>query len=120
MEDRIEVGEYVRTKDGYIGKILKINKSKRECDTYYVTDTTMASGFYEHIYKHSKKLIDIIEEGDLCYYKVRGSDTIYRSLATVNSLRKIQLYFYSLEQIEIIKILTYEQIEDNCYKVVKE
>lgn len=60
----MEVGEYIRSTDGYIGKVIEIRKSKRECDTYYVTDKTMASGYYEHIKAHSKNIIDLIEVGD--------------------------------------------------------
>lgn len=60
----IKVGDFIRSNDGYIAKIIKIQKGKRECDTYYCTDKIMASGFYEHIKKHSKKIIDLIEEGD--------------------------------------------------------
>lgn len=60
----INVGEYIRSKDGYIAKIIEVKKSKRDCDTYYCTDRIMANGFYEHIKKHRPNIIDLIEEGD--------------------------------------------------------
>lgn len=60
----IKVGDFIRSNDGYIGRIIEIKKARRGCDTYYCTDKTMASGFYEHIRKHSPNIIDLIEQGD--------------------------------------------------------
>ena len=62
--EEIKVGDFIRSNDGYIAKIIGIKKSKRDCDTYYCTDRIMANGFYEHIKKHSPNIIDLIEEGD--------------------------------------------------------
>ncbi|MBR1653529.1 MAG: hypothetical protein IJ690_01035 [Clostridia bacterium] len=62
--EEIKVGDFIRSNDGYIAKIIEIKKAKRDCDTYYCTDVIMASGFYEHIKKHSPNIIDLIEEGD--------------------------------------------------------
>lgn len=62
--EEIKVGDFIRSNDGYIAKIIGIKKSKRDCDTYYCTDRIMANGFYEHIKKHSSNIIDLIEEGD--------------------------------------------------------
>ena len=61
----IYVNEYVRSTDGYIGKVLEITKDERECDTWYKTDKVMASGYYEHFKKHSFDLIDLVEVGDI-------------------------------------------------------
>lgn len=59
--EEIKVGDFIRSNDGYIAKIIGIKKSKRDCDTYYCTDRIMANGFYEHIKKHSPNIIDLIE-----------------------------------------------------------
>ena len=76
MEDKIEVGEYVRTKRG-IGKILEIKTVQPKmygkydvaylidiCPRMYITQTEFI--------KHSKNIIDLIEEGDF----VNGEEVI--------------------------------------------
>lgn len=61
--EEIKVGEYVRTKDGLIGKLEQINKEPTdETITYIVTDSFQ--GMIEEIIKHSKNIIDLIEIGD--------------------------------------------------------
>jgi hypothetical protein len=113
----IEVGEYVRSNDGYIAKIIKIQKGKRECDTYYCTDKIMASGFYEHIKKHSKDIIDLIQEGDY----VNGCQVmgIYVPRDTwepiqINVDSQTIKYFI---QDEIKSIITKEQIKQIEYRI---
>lgn len=55
----IEVGEYVRTKEkGIIGKIEQIGVS-----LFWLEDGS-AFNIKEESYKHSKNIIDLIEEGD--------------------------------------------------------
>ena len=55
----IEVNEYVRTKDGKIDKVINSN-------FYMSIYVECEKGLYliENIVKHSKQLIDLIEEGD--------------------------------------------------------
>ena len=72
MEDKIEVGEYVRTNDGMLGKLLRIERD--DIDTslkwyvLYVPNSPFAKGeLYTnkpYIVKHSKNIIDLIEVGD--------------------------------------------------------
>ena len=66
MEEEIEVGEWIRSKDGFIGKVQKINYDNMEKSNYYICekDNVMASNYLENIAKHSKQLIDLIEVGD--------------------------------------------------------
>lgn len=52
----IEVGEYVRTDKGYI---VKIDKEKKNLQMLKFLDVE-----YGNILKHSKNIIDLIEEGD--------------------------------------------------------
>lgn len=57
----IEIGEYVRTHLGTIGKIIGFDRDIEK----YITDNFKA--FYEvSVYKHSKNIIDLIEERGLC------------------------------------------------------
>ena len=120
--ENIEKGEYVRTNKGLITKITDIEIEKYEDGTSEIfIETELNPGYLDYtiedITKHSKQLTDLIEPGDLCYYKLRDSDKVCKNFAVMNHLGKIQLYFYSLDQLKIIKILTHEKIEVNCYKV---
>lgn len=95
MEDKIEVGEYVKTKDGLIGKIKEFiphyTKGKREGQEQEVEENYLLMGqeqckFIEsidyrippcypsdeewekikkYIVKHSKQLIDLTKAGDI-------------------------------------------------------
>ena len=109
--EKINIGEYVRTKDGVIGKVIKALSNR------VFLDNLGYAVLIKDILKHSEIISEVMEAGDLCYYKARNSDTIHKNFAIVNHLGKMQLYFYRLEQIEIIKILTHEQIDLNLYKV---
>lgn len=114
----IEVGEYVRTKNGVIDRVdalhgMMENTVHLEKQKWFDT---------KNIVKHSKNLIDLIEVGDLIIYKLRGLKhqgkgfiRIYKDARS--GKENLGIDNYSLEQIEIIKILTHEQIEANCYKV---
>ena len=52
----IKVGEYVRTKDGRIGKLIESQVYEMENGQYIE--------FLEDIKVHSKNIIDLIEVGD--------------------------------------------------------
>lgn len=64
MEDVIEAGEYVRTKNGKIDKVVSNN--------YYMKKYIEAEKdfiFCNSIVKHSKQLIDLIEVRRYCKWK---------------------------------------------------
>jgi len=68
MEDKIEVGDYIRTKSGEIYK-------ETDCEIRDNKVITYAGGEYmvsDKIVKHSKELKDLIESGDLIIYRLRG------------------------------------------------
>ena len=64
--EEIKVGEYVRSKDGYIGKVEKLKHDMEYNQNYLICekDNVMASNYTENIVKHSPNIIDLIEEGD--------------------------------------------------------
>ena len=69
MESKIQVGEYIRTYDGIIGKILEdedIGENGVCIDTTFLDDYADETNFvkYKDIKRHSFNLIDLIEEGD--------------------------------------------------------
>lgn len=118
MEDKIEVGEYVRTKEGEIHKVIKIIEDDRDWDYYCCENNT--GYFAMDIAKHNKQRIDLIECGDFINgYKVISVDYDVMNDTTecieldLNS--SYQYNFISIRQIQTI--LTKEQYEANCYKV---
>lgn len=145
MEDKIEVNEYVRTKDGLIEKIKKFiphyTKGKREgqeVEENYLLMGEEQCKFIEsidyrippcypsdeewekikkYIVKHSKNLIDLIEVGDI----VNGMEVldIYkpRDLWEPIEIRVDSRYTNFILAEDIKTVLTKESYMANCYKV---
>ena len=123
MEDKIEVGEYYRTKNGLIRKIKTIKSGKRQ---FTRTTVTLINGRHrlEDIVKHSKQLIDLIEVGDIVnrhliidkYEDVDeyGDDFWYLIIEDDSLLNR------SIREENIQTILTRESYMANCYKVGEE
>lgn len=117
MKD-IEVGEYVRTNEGEIHKVIKIIEDDGDWD-YYCCGNNVGY-FAMDIANHSKHLIDLIEVGDFVNgYRVISVDYDVTNDTTecieldLNS--NYQYNFISIRQIQTI--LTKEQYLANCYKV---
>lgn len=122
MEDKIEIGEYVRTKEGIIDEVIieyngKCNNSN--CNQKHIS---CKYNYYNEkdIVKHSKQLKDLIECGDFVNgYKVISVDYDVMNDTTecieldLNS--NYQYNFISIRQIQTI--LTKESYMANCYKV---
>lgn len=114
MEDEYEVGEYYRTKNGEILKIVDL-------DEYgFLVDK-----FYYQIVKHSKNIIDLVEIGD---YVNR-----YRVVAIMEDMETGEIHLemtsdYTNEIIgdctiyndDIKSIVTHEQFANVEYKVETE
>jgi hypothetical protein len=120
MKD-IEVGEYVRTKDGIIDKIerFSVGCCAWYCENGMCIDECNCMGTHlEDIAKHSKQLIDIIEVGDI----VKDKNNKYEVAFVKDD--KIYCNDYNLDdslitlrEQDIKEILAREQFEANCYKV---
>ena len=124
MEGRmIEVGDFVRTKDGYIFKILtKKNTNYGYCgitdsNTKYTTYTYNKRSFNDiknKIAKHSKNIIDLIEVGDI----VHTRDVLNEDIVYIWSEEYLKALKEDLGNgIELVKILTKETYQANCYTV---
>lgn len=112
---KLEVGMYVRTKDGIIDKILKLNKS-------YVKGVSQKDELYAYdidkIVKASYNIIDILEEEDYVNgYKIKYIDDCKGAMRE---------FYYDYEnpnedvghwQEEIKSVITHEQMEQMTYKV---
>jgi len=108
MENKIEIGEYVRTEKG---NILKIEHNKM------VQGLELLNIQYGNIINHSKDIIDLIEVGDIVDGNIvsdvdKIENRIYIEWANgdyINTDRKCK---------GIIKsILTHEQYERNAYRL---
>lgn len=110
----IEVGEYIRTRDGIIGKITKVIDGI----IFYVQDydnIPFKTDIYETIIKsRSKNIIDLIEVGDIVK---TGIETIFTQCFDNKDNLDYFKELYKNEEHCIKSILTHEQYEQNCYKV---
>lgn len=106
-EDRdVEVGEYVRTNIGSIGKVIKVlrNRIFLDCLGYAVLK--------KDIVKHSKIISEVVEIGDYVNRKLihkidKGSNYCYLYYGNCKTFVDYQ----------IKTILTKESYMANCYKV---
>lgn len=126
MEDKIEVGEYVRTKNKGIKRIDRIDNNKTVNKYLYFTGIEDFEGKEygiiktTDIVKHSKQLIDLIEIGDFVNgYKV--INVINKEPCPSGKCVDIDSSKDSGEctlwEEDIQTILTKEQYMVNCYKV---
>ena len=105
--EKLEVGEYIRTKDGIIAKVKNIIckgyviKSLEGC---IILDNENESIVNQKEVKHSKNIIDLIEVGDFVNneYMSHSVDIYVRFIRDKNKIKTI---------------LTKEQYMQNCYKV---
>ena len=120
MED-IKVGEWVRTYNGLIGKVNKIEAAGSGCRFAgeFLKDEIIQFNdgkIYERrckreqVSKHSFKLIDLLEVGDYVngyrVHKITSACIYFTGKAVQNKLT-----------MNIESILTHEQFEVNAYKV---
>lgn len=125
----IKVGEYVRTKDGIIAKVTDILKEYCiDCDNdvfdlYYGPMMEIPWEYIEeYIVKHSFNIKELIEPLDILGFKIKdfsfnNKGIVYKEY----DARKGKYYNivngHCLEEVQIIKILTHEQYERDCYVV---
>ena len=111
-----EVGQFVRTKDGIIDKILELNKS-------YVKGVSQKDELYsydiDNIVKASYNIIDILEVGDIIsfYEDIDNYKKQYvigiPDLITLDEIKdKI-----TNDNIRLVSILTKEKMGQMAYKV---
>lgn len=117
---KIKENEFIRTKTGKIDKVINNNyymSQYIECEKRIVEK--------ENIVKHSFNIIDLIEPIDILVFKIKGCDFISRGIVYEEyDASKGEFYYivngHRLEEIQIIKILTHEQYERDCFVVEEE
>lgn len=120
----MEIGEYIRSKDGLIGKVEQIGNS-----LFWIENGT-AFSLQDKSIKHSKNIIDLIEVGDIVngYKILEIADSIYenskRILIYKSEKEKYERWIYIQQyngkihtQDDIYLILTREQFERDCYRL---
>ncbi|WP_455937215.1 hypothetical protein [Gemella morbillorum] len=117
VKNDIEVNEYVRINSGLIFKVNEITYDEEYKD-YLYKESFLLVDWKENIVKHSKQLIDLIENKDIL--KVRIDKTImFFGIDESTSDIKYKEIMESIEngECELLEILTHQQFESNCYKV---
>ena len=126
----IEVGEYVRTTDGRIYKVVDIDNIfiyvDKEVKYNEETNTSIDYIKKSSVVKHSKNIIDLIEVGAIIEINKGKYEVIYdKSLEQLGVLipnrNHLAIRHSTLEHIfkeyKDIRILTKEQYMQNCYKI---
>lgn len=115
--DKIFEGEYIRTNDGDI----TIFKSDANIGGgTHLIETLNGFFNYEDIKKHSKDIRDLVEADDCLIYKLNGIDHTEKGFVEEHqdartNKKYLSMGLYSLEQIEILGIVTKEQFEANKF-----
>ena len=141
MEDKIEVGEYIKTETGFIRRIKSVDKTEatekcpvnmywcnldkpikilKECskDTIYAIEMSDAKKL-----KHSNNILDLIEDKDIVEIELSEEFVEKKDKKKLIQIGDI----YTKETLQkdidngiitrILTILPYNQYMANCYKV---
>ena len=115
----IEVGEYIRTNLGRIGKVTEITKEyiftdiEANCIAFRNCNHFFKETFDKVVKKHSKNIIDLIEVGDIVTYWL-GVGYYTTRTVDVDFLKQIKDTFINKD---IKSIVTKEQMHKMVYKV---
>lgn len=120
----IEVGEYVRTDNGEIHKVIEVKENRyitNFADYFYYRYDNNMGGFKSNIANHSKQPIDLIEVKDLVCFKNKLQNSLKNEEMIIHifdndTLEEVKQAIKKGE-IELLEILTKEQYMANCYKV---
>lgn len=122
----IEVGDFVRTNKGNIGKVVEIrlgfNKDTELYQTIYILDNGLWT-ILDYIVKHSSNIIDLIEDKDIVEIELSEEFVEKKDKKKLIQIGNI----YTKETLQkdidngiitrILTILSYNQYMANCYKV---
>lgn len=115
---KLEPNMYVRTKWGYICKIININDFREPSMKYGVEASYLKDVMFigdEDILKASYNIIDILEEGD--YVNGFRADEVNKAISTIFIGNTKEVIEQALWSNDIKSIVTKEQMEQMEYKV---
>ena len=104
------IGDYVRTFNGLIGKVVELTDSGNYAIRIYNGAEYVVRAVIKN---HSKNIIDLIEVGDY----VNGKEVYIQDRKLAVELAEHMPPYELLENIEIETILTNELYNANCYTV---
>lgn len=119
---KLEVGMYVRTKRGQIGKIITIGKDNVAIEFNRMWQDII---YKENIIKATFNIIDILEEGDYVngsevldfeYKLIKGNDN-FTNFAVVTENCYLENTDSWIIEKNIKSVITHEQMEQMAYKV---
>ena len=122
----IEVGEYVRTKNGEFDKVqnYSYNQNIWHCENGMCIDECNCIGTHlEEIVKHSKNIIDLIEIGDILEIELseefveKEDKKVLIQIGDVYTKETLQKDIDNGIITKILTILTKEKHKDSCYTV---
>ena len=114
----IEVGEYVRTKNGKIDKIINNN-----CYMPQYIECEKSLLYKEDIVNHSKNIINLIEIGDILEIELseefveKEDKKVLTRIGEVYTKETLQKDIDNGIITKILTILTKEKHKDSCYTV---
>jgi hypothetical protein len=117
--EEIQVGEYVRTKDGRIIKFNKFRTLRVGCTNpkYYKTIISGRGHYkYDDIVKHSINIIDILKIGDFIHTDY-GWGWYHHKVDEETIVIDDGDEFIDVKKDEIHKILTQEMLWNNSYEL---
>lgn len=115
----IEIGEYIRTKKGYLGKY---QKSVEGFDEFTDSEGTFMLDI-EDIVKHSKNIIDLLEVGDYVNGKLviehahTGELYVVYDYVGGKGITTCEGYYNRLKDEEIENVVTKEQFSQIEYRL---
>lgn len=129
----IEIGEYGRSKAGFIAKLIETEKclicnnkidyifNDNIVETFYGPSTVICEDDLYKIKKHSKNIMDLIEVKDLVCFKNKLPNSLENEKMIIHifdndTLEEVKQAI-EREEIELLEILTHEQFEQNSYKI---
>lgn len=128
------VGDYVRTKQGYIARIERIDNDFIDCDSSVYSNygeespllpinMKLLDGTHlraiDYITKHSKNIIDLIEVGDILTYEHPALKKTYLERIDTEGHLQILKEFFKEKSMIIKSVVTHEMFSSMQY-IVKE
>lgn len=124
--DKIEIGEYVRTKNNGIKRIDTIFENKTVNKYGYECGSDWDGEWYSYIkttdiVKHSKNLVDLVGVRDVIKVRNLKGDIFDFILEIFDDKTMIDFKLaIDSKEIKLLSILTKQQYEQNCYVIEKE
>lgn len=131
--EEIQVGEFVRTKIGYIIKLIKIDKciitvghGMQEIKLYakFSNSHVINANNYQELYKeinkyiikHSENIMDLIEVRDILKVYIRD-DKKYTMYVPIENQKQLDIIKKDLNVNMLKEVLTHQQFNISAYKV---